>query len=139
MSESDDEVQAPKPDRIGNDFHEGGNPAPGGTVDTGDALIPPYEGRTRAAGETEAHQERRDSLERTLDGQEALEEPTQPAGSAADREGKMAPEGVGESTSRSGEDVGKQEGKEPGRQDTGREGGADRPTGTSTPRDVTGV
>ena len=46
---------------------------------------------------------------------------------------------VGESTTRRGEDVVKQEGKEPGRRDTGVEGEAERPTGESTARDQSGV
>jgi hypothetical protein len=52
----------------------------------------------------------------------------------------MAPEGVGESVGRRGEDVVKNEGKEAGRQDTAADDTpAQRPTGTSTPRDTTGV
>ncbi len=44
---------------------------------------------------------------------------------------------VGESTTRRAEDIAEE--KEPGRQDTGTEGKANRPTGTSTARDATGV
>jgi hypothetical protein len=52
----------------------------------------------------------------------------------------MAPEGVGESTTRRGEDIIKEEGKEPGRIDTGTDDSpAQRPTGESTPRDRTSV
>ena len=52
----------------------------------------------------------------------------------------MAPEGVGESTTRRGEDVVKEEGKEPGREDTGTHPTpAERPTGESSPRDSTAV
>jgi hypothetical protein len=51
----------------------------------------------------------------------------------------MAPEGVGESTGRRGEDVAKNE-KEKGRYSTGGDGTeADRPTGESTPRDVSAL
>lgn len=46
---------------------------------------------------------------------------------------------VGESITRKGEDVVKEEGKEPGRQDTGTKGPSERPVGKSTPRDSTGV
>ncbi len=49
-----------------------------------------------------------------------------------------SPKDVGTSESRSGEDIAKGD-KEAGRQDTGTSGGTDRPTGTSTARDVTGV
>ena len=45
---------------------------------------------------------------------------------------------VGESTTRRGEDV-IEEGKEPGRHDGPAQGESQRPTGTSTARDVTGV
>lgn len=47
--------------------------------------------------------------------------------------------GVGESTTRRGEDVGKQEGTEPGRMPNEGTKGADRPYGSSTPRDSTSV
>jgi|HubBroStandDraft_1064217.scaffolds.fasta_scaffold420427_1 hypothetical protein len=45
---------------------------------------------------------------------------------------------VGESTTRRGEDV-SEEGKEPGRHDGPAQGESQRPTGTSTARDVTGI
>jgi hypothetical protein len=52
----------------------------------------------------------------------------------------VAPEGVGESINRRGEDVIKEEGKETGREGTGTDAGpAERPTGESSPRDATGV
>jgi hypothetical protein len=52
----------------------------------------------------------------------------------------MAPEGVGESVGRRGENMTAADGKEAGRHDTGTDGTeADRPTGSSTPRDLTGV
>lgn len=50
----------------------------------------------------------------------------------------MAPDDVGESISRRGEDVAKEK-KEAGRQDEGPEGASGRPTGSSTGRDVTSV
>ena len=46
--------------------------------------------------------------------------------------------GVGTSESENAEDIAEAE-KEAGRQDTGTSGGSDRPTGSSTARDVTGV
>jgi hypothetical protein len=46
---------------------------------------------------------------------------------------------VGESTTRRGEDVEKEEGNEAGRYDSGPQGPSERPTGKSTPRDTTGV
>ena len=142
MSEADqpDEVRAPKQDRIGNDYREGTNPAPGGTIDTGDALVPPYENRSDGEDRTDEQKQRAEDVERALTGQAARREPTQPESSAVgEQEGKMAPSGVGESVSRSGEDVVKGEGKEAGRQDTGHDGAAGRPTGTSSARDKSGV
>ena len=38
-----------------------------------------------------------------------------------------------------GEDVKEQEGLEPGRADTGASGGTNRPSGTSTARDMSGI
>jgi hypothetical protein len=46
------------------------------------------------------------------------------------------PLGVGESRTEGSEEIG---GKEAGRQDTGTEGETQRPSGTSTGRDVTGI
>jgi hypothetical protein len=50
-----------------------------------------------------------------------------------------SPHGVGESVSRGAEDIEDEDGKEAGRKDTGTEGKAGRPTGTSDARDRTGV
>ncbi len=49
------------------------------------------------------------------------------------------PAGTGTSLTRRGEDVVNEEGKEPGRQDAGTQGPSERPVGTSTQRDATGV
>jgi hypothetical protein len=49
------------------------------------------------------------------------------------------PDGVGESTTRRAEDVTAEEGKEPGRYDSGTQGQSERPYGGSTARDATGV
>jgi len=49
------------------------------------------------------------------------------------------PKDVGESQTRSGEDMKDDDGKEPGREDKGSKGATDRPVGTSTARDFTGV
>jgi hypothetical protein len=63
---------------------------------------------------------------------------TQPASRGdGDDDPDSAPEGVGESTSRRGEDIGAS--SEAGRQDTGTRGRSDRPVGESTDRDRTGV
>ncbi len=52
---------------------------------------------------------------------------------------RLPSETVGESTTDRGEDMTDRDGKEAGRQDTGTQGATQRPTGTSTARDVTGV
>ncbi len=49
------------------------------------------------------------------------------------------PHGVGESTSRPGNEIVDKDGKEPGREDTGPSGGTGRETGTSDKRDASGA
>jgi len=69
-----------------------------------------------------------------------LKEPAQPGSDETPDDAAMAPEGVGESTTRRGEDVVKEEGTEPGREKTGTDATpAGRPAGESSPRDSTGV
>jgi hypothetical protein len=55
------------------------------------------------------------------------------------QQGEMAPEGVGESVAHHGENMIEEEGKEPGRYDTGVDEKTGRPYGKSTARDATGV
>ena len=55
------------------------------------------------------------------------------------RDVDLTPDNVGESATRRGEDVIKEEGKEPGRHDAGAQGPTERPVGTSTPRDATSI
>lgn len=127
----------PKDDRIGNDYHEGTNPNPGGDIDTGDSAIPPYEGRSTGSDE------RYKGTLRAMGDEPPLREPNQPQSSDRedlDQRDLQAPDGVGESLSRRGEDVVEDDGKEAGRVDTGtHEGPTDRPTGESTSRDRTSV
>lgn len=52
---------------------------------------------------------------------------------------KGNPGNVGQSDTRRGEHIRQKEGKESGRVDTGTKGQSQRPTGKSTPRDLTGV
>jgi hypothetical protein len=132
----------PKSDREGADYKQGPNPAPGGEIDTGDSLVPPYEGRTTAETASAA---RRQSVEQILEhtkaghpgatASPAVESPVRPE-EVTDKE-PDTPLGVGESTTTRGEDQVKKQ-KEPGRHDAGYEGN-DRPTGTSDERDVTGI
>lgn len=51
----------------------------------------------------------------------------------------MPAETRGDSITRRGEDIQEDSGKEPGRHDAGTQGPTDRPVGTSTMRDSTGI
>jgi hypothetical protein len=90
-----------------------------------------------AAAEQESKRARAESVARQMEGDAPLQEPpVNPSGGSEPAEGT---DDVGESTTRHGEDIIDKDGKEPGREDTGTSGGTDRPTGTSTQRDVTGI
>jgi hypothetical protein len=52
---------------------------------------------------------------------------------------RLPSEHAGQSTTTGGEEISRRDGKEAGRQDTGTQGESQRPTGTSTARDMTGV
>ena len=83
---------------------------------------------------------RAEGVRQQLSGEDPPKDTEQPVGNTEGPEGEMAPDDVGESITRSGQDVVGQEGKEAGREDTGTDDTrGQRPTGTSTPRDVTGV
>jgi len=82
------------------------------------------------------------SVTRQLTGEDAPSATDRPGqvGPTGGGGGEMSPEGVGESVGHRAEDMIDEDGKEAGRFDTGTDGTkADRPTGGSTPRDVTGV
>ena len=112
-----------------------------------DKMIPPYDGRTKAEGESESSKELRGTVERQMaethgPGTGATtspmeEQPVQP-GEVTDEDPESAL-GVGVSTTRRGEDVKKEEGSEPGRTDLGPRGQSQRPSGTSDQRDSTGI
>ena len=89
------------------------------------------------AGEQQSKDARAESVARQLNDEAPPEEPArEPVGRLLPAEGT---EDVGESVTRRGEDIVDDDGKEPGRIDTGTEGPTDRPTGTSTERDATGI
>jgi hypothetical protein len=102
--------------------------------------FPPYEGRRTEASEDQAEQ--MDKIFNRVDevppgpGREISEEEREGVG-PTDTEATSAL-GVGESLSRRGEDVDKQEDEE-GRDDAGTKGASDRPVGTSDERDATSV
>jgi hypothetical protein len=92
--------------------------------------------------ESESRDARAEGVSRRLKGEEAPSDSDRKVqvGPTGGEEGEMAPEGVGESVARRGEDMAKHHGKEAGRHDSGSDGSnADRPTGGSTARDSTGV
>ena len=86
-------------------------------------------------GTGEAHERAVEGNRKAFEGRD-----TQEASRGEAREDPdFAPEGVGESVSRRGEDVIDDDGGEPGRHAAGTQGRTDRPVGTSTARDVTSV
>jgi hypothetical protein len=92
------------------------------------------------SSEDRSKADRAESVGRMLSGEDAPQDTEEPTGGPADESGEMAPDDVGESITRRGEDVIDDAGTEPGREDTGSDGTpADRPTGASTVRDRTGV
>jgi hypothetical protein len=92
------------------------------------------------SGEDQSKGDRAESVRRILSDEEAPQDTEQPTGGPADESGEMAPDDVGESITRRGEDVADDDGTEAGREDTGTDGTpADRPTGASTVRDRTGI
>ena len=102
--------------------------------------VPPYEGR-----QTEATEDQAEQMDKVFDrvdevpsgpGREVSDEEREGVG-PTDMEATSAL-GVGESVSRRGEDVDKQEDEE-GRHDAGTKGASDRPVGTSDERDETSV
>ncbi|MFE4229335.1 hypothetical protein ACFRJ8_15780 [Arthrobacter sp. NPDC056886] len=130
-------VNPPKDDRAGGDYQRGPNPAPGGGIDTGDSAVPPYEHRNVGDPAEQA------GTARAFGSEEPATNPDRPVSAEAPNEQSEAdlpPAGTGVSATRRGEDVVKEEGKEPGRVDTGTDDSpAQRPTGESTPRDESGL
>ena len=88
-----------------------------------------------APGTGEAKQQVIEANKKAWEANDTQEEATGPALQGPDMTGGH----VGESTTRHGEDVVKQEGKEPGRFDGPPQGQSQRPTGGSTARNFTGV
>ena len=88
------------------------------------------------SSEQESKEARAESVERQLTGEPPPQEP--PKNESGGSDAAPGTGDVGDSVTRSGEDMIDKDGKEPGREDTG-ESGAGRPTGTSTERDQTGI
>jgi hypothetical protein len=134
-----EDVEAPQDDRTGGDYREGSNPQPGGDVDLSGRALPPYDDRSTGDEETAA------GVPRAFGSDEPLEEPKlpgdgpPPAGGDTLDAGDEAPDNVGESVNRRGEDQADKEGREPGRVEHGTEPDTGRPAGGSTPRDRTSI
>jgi hypothetical protein len=103
-------------------------------------LVPPYEGR-----QTQAKEGLDEHMDKVFD--RVDEVPPGPGREVSDEEREgvpttdteaTSPLGVGESMSRRGEDIARQE-DERGREDTGTQGPSDRPVGVSDERDSTAV
>lgn len=87
-----------------------------------------------------ADDERAKGVARAMGSEAPAKEPVQPGSDADQPDSAMAPDVVGESINRRGEDVAEDDGKEAGRTDEGtddRESG--RPVGSSDNRDQTGI
>ena len=162
MSEQQsDSTTGEKPGTVGGGrAGRGPEPDPGGEVEPG-GLVPPYDGRSTERGSSESSSALTESVEQQLENSDpgnrgatsspAEERPVsanEVAGSGAAGSGDQTatdtsaatPLGVGESTTRRAEDIAEDEGKEPGRHDQGTaDTPAQRPVGTSTARDQTGV
>lgn len=91
--------------------------------------------------ETDEKQERSEGVGRQLRGEEAPADTNRSGqvGPTGGANGEMAPPGVGESVAHHGENMVEEDGYETGRQDAGTKGATNRPVGTSTNRDATGV
>jgi hypothetical protein len=112
---------------------------PAGEQEPG-GMVPPYEGR-----QTEMKDSYEEHTERAFHGADDVQPGPGREISEEEREGVGPTDmdatsalGVGESISRRGEDVAKQEDEE-GRDDTGTKGASDRPTGVSDTRASTSV
>ena len=146
--------------QVGGNYGHGPQNSPGGNVDTGESLVPPYEGRTKSPDDTESTRAKTETVERQLSetksegdaeiGKVKAEGPSNPDPETGEDLGQPQagdvshqvpddPHGAGTSTNRRGEDVKKQEGTEPGRTDLGTKGPTERPYGTSDPRDSTSI
>jgi len=146
-----DNTEGQTPDTAGKNVEPGGrssrgpNPSPGGEEEPG-GLVPPYDDRTDSA-DTPSGEARAESVERMLadtkDANAGTTETPPDEQTVSDAEVTEAtpdsPKGVGESTTRRGEDIIDDEGKEPGRHDAGTKGPTDRPVGVSDERDSTAV
>jgi hypothetical protein len=146
--------------QVGGNYGHGPQNSPGGNVDTGESLVPPYEGRTTSPDDTESTRAKTETVERQLsetksEGDAEIgkvsaqgasnvdpstgEEVSAPTAGDVSHQVPDDPHGAGTSMGRRGEDVKKQEGSEPGRTDLGTKGKSERPYGTTDVRDSTSI
>lgn len=152
--EVNENVNPPAEGGLGNDYHEGSNPTPGGDIDTSGSTLPPYEGRSTGADFPGDRSSSAGAGTHRAEG-EGLTSPdpsSTPGGATAspadEQPASEMPEiepddpGVGPShlagTTR-GEHVGDRDGQESGRHDTESDDSTGRPAGESTNRDQTSV
>lgn len=115
------------------------------TADPDEDRVPPYEGRTEARGQSghegAASVERQtgDADGTTTGATASPATESQARGDETTDEAPPSPKGVGESTTRRGEDIQGDEGKERGRHEGPPEHESQRPTGYSDDRDDTSV
>ncbi|MDQ2727106.1 MAG: hypothetical protein M3Y91_04380 [Actinomycetota bacterium] len=134
MAETD--PKNPSRDSVGDDYSRGANPDPGGEVSTEGSAVPPYEGRGDAPSGPES-----DSTARAYGSKAAEHEPVQPGSDADQPDSAMAPDDVGESINRRGEDISAKDGKEAGRHEEGEDSSreTDRQVGSSDNRDQSAI
>lgn len=92
--------------------------------------------------ESESKEDRAKGVSRQLNDEDPPSDtdPESLVGPTGGGDAEMAPEGVGESVGRRGEDIVDKDGKEAGRHDTGTDNSpAERPTGESTKRDQSSI
>jgi hypothetical protein len=95
---------------------------------------------TDPSNESDAAEGTAPGTARAFGSEPPLKEPAQPGSDQTPEDAAMAPEGVGESTTRRGEDLVKEEGTEPGREEASTDATpAGRPAGGTSPRHATGV
>ncbi len=126
----------PSKDSIGDDYSRGANPDPGGEVSTEGSAVPPYAGREDGGGAMES-----DSTNRAYGTKAPEHEPVQPGSDAEQPDSAMAPDDVGQSINRRGEDISSKDGKEAGRHDEGEDASreTDRTVGSSDNRDQSAI
>ncbi len=86
-----------------------------------------------------SNQDRAESVERMLTGEEAPESETPKTSDNPGSATAPGAENVGDQDTQRGEDASAEDGKEAGREDAGTQGPTNRPVGTSDARDTTGV